>query len=427
VYAVAALLGATVVSSAFAAMTERVSVSSTDAQANSNSLYPAVSANGRYVAFVSRATNLVGGDTNGRYDVFVRDRGSGVTERVSVSTGGTEANGDSYGKPAISADGRFVAFASRASNLVPGDTNGESDVFVRDRLLGATERVSVSSTSLQANGGSYQPTISATGQVIAFASGASNLAVGDTNQRRDVFVRDRGNGTTQRVSVSLTGAGGRNPSQAPAISADGRLVAFESLAKNLVPRDSNNVEDVFVRNLATGKTRRVSVSSNGAEGGGRSEDPGISADGRVVAFASTSSHLVRGDTNGVEDVFVHNRVTDRTQRISISTHGRQGNGHSFGPVVTGNGRLVVFFSWATNLVGGDTNHWGDVFVRDRETHTTHCVSVSSAGDEANDQSQDPSASRDGRIVAFFSFASNLVAGDTNDTSDVFVRSRHSPS
>jgi Tol biopolymer transport system component len=426
VFALVGLLGVAGVGDAAAAVTVRVSVSSTEQQANSNSWYVGISADGRYVAFVSRASNLVAGDTNGEDDVFVRDRVMGVTERVSVSSNGSQGNNGS-GDPVISADGRFVAFTSVASNLVVGDTNGESDVFVRDRRLGTTERVSVSSTGLQATGGSFQPAISANGQVVAFASGASNLAAGDTNHRRDVFVRDRATDTTQRVSVSVTGAAGRNPSQTPAISADGRLVAFESLARNLVIGDTNHVQDVFVRNLGTGTTERVSVSSNGTQGGGRNEDPAISADGRLVTFSSESSNLVRSDTNRINDVFVHNRVTGKTQRISISTNGKQGHRPSFESTISRSGRFVAFFSWAVNLVRGDTNHTGDVFLRDRTTGITRRVSVSSTGEQANDQSQSGTVSADGRIVAFFSFASNLVAGDTNDTSDVFVRDRHSGS
>jgi Tol biopolymer transport system component len=408
---------------AAAPTTERVSVSSSGTQAKRGSMFPAISADGRYIAFSSKASNLVAGDTNGRPDVFVRDRTTGTTHRVNVSSSGTQANARSS-FPAISADGRYIAFLSEASNLVAGDTNGLRDVFVRDRATGTTRRVNVSSSGTQANSRSMSPAISADGRYVAFTSKARNLVAGDTNAAFDVFVRDRTTGTTHRVSVSSSGtqASGRSRSDFPAISADGRYIAFASTAHNLVAGDTNGKPDVFVRNRATGTTRRVSVSSSGAQANGWwSGFPAISADGRYVAFESNASNLVAGDTNGGSDVFVRDRTSRTTRRVSVSSSGTQANYGGGSPAISADGRYIAFYSSASNLVAGDTNAAFDVFVRDRATGTTQRMNVSSSGTQGNAGSWSPEISADGRYVAFVSHASNLVAGDTNDTFDVFVR------
>ena len=257
--------------SAYAGMIERVSLSSTGTQGNESSHASSISADGRFVAFESRASNLVEGDINGTDDIFVHDRETGTVELVSVSSNGAQANRSS-GFPSISADGRFVAFESRASNLIVGDTNNEMDVFLHDRTTGSTERVSVSSSGAQANAlYSSQPSISADGRFVAFSSFASNLVDSDTNNDRDVFVHDRATGTTERVSVSSSGEQTDFLySRAPSISADGRFVAFQSASRNLVAGDTNGKSDIFVHDRATGTTERVSVSSSGAQG----SDPG---------------------------------------------------------------------------------------------------------------------------------------------------------
>ncbi|MDH4065103.1 MAG: Ig-like domain-containing protein [Acidobacteriota bacterium] len=272
---------------------------------------PAISADGRWVAFASAASNLVEGDTNGRFDVFVYDREMGPTARVSVGPGGTQGNGESRGA-AISADGRWVAFHSSASNLVSNDTNGVFDVFVHDRDTRTTTRVSVATGGVQGNGRSYSilgsPAISADGRWVAFDSYASNLVAGDTNGFRDTFVHDRQTGTTTRVSVSTDGAEGNDSSYDPAISADGRWVAFPSAASNLVADDTNRILDVFVHDRQAGTTTRVSVSSWGDQGNDLSGFPAISADGRWVPFLSLARNLVLGDTDFfLEDVYLHDR------------------------------------------------------------------------------------------------------------------------
>lgn len=412
------------VGSAAGAVTERVSVSSTGAQANAGSVTGAMSTDGRFVVFSSSASNLVAGDANHHSDVFVRDRVAGGTDLVSVSSAGVQANEDSLGT-AISDDGRYVVFDSPASNLVAGDSDGSWDVFLRDRTAGVTERVSVSQTGQPANDESFGGAISANGRFVAFSSGASNLVRGDTNEKWDAFVWDRKTGATQRVSVSSHGAQatGRS-SSASTISADGRLVVFTSRASNLVAGDTNGASDVFVRNRATGRTWRVTLSSTGKQADSSSSGGAISADGRLVAFESAASNLAPNDTNERADVFVRNRVTGRTRRVSVSSRDKQGNGSSEGAAIAADGRYVGFWSHASNLVAGDTKGHIDVFVHDRATGRTRRVSVSSTGTEANGRSWWVVAiSADGRVAAFRSQASNLVPGDTNSSDDAFVRVR----
>jgi Tol biopolymer transport system component len=408
-----------------------VSVDSGGTQGNYESGAASISADGRYVAFDSRATNLVPGDTNGTWDAFIRDRQSGTTERVSVDSGGAQGNGLSGGS-SISADGRYLAFVSSATNLVPGDTNGALDVFVRDRQSGTTERVSVDSGGAQGNGVSYLSSISSDGRYVAFRSYAQNLVPGDTNGTWDVFVHDRQSGTTERVSVDSSGGQGNGNdwyNDRLSISADGRYVAFYSSGTNLVPGDTNGTWDVFVRDRQNGTTERVSVDSGGAQGNDLSRSPAISADGRYVAFRSFAQNLVPGDTNGTWDVFVHDRQSGTTERVSVDSSGGQAYGDNYNTgnlylSISADGRYVAFSSAAINLVPGDTNLSDDVFVRDRQSGTTERVSVDSSGTQGNGWSNYPSISADGRYVAFTSGATNLVPGDTNLYEDAFVRERN---
>jgi len=404
--------------------TTRVSVDSAGVEGNGLSLSTAISADGRIVAFDSYASNLVAGDTNGHWDVFVHDRLTGTTERLSVDSSGAQGNNYSL-DPDISADGQIVAFESLASNLVAGDKKGYWDVFVHDRSTGVTERVSVDSSGAQGNRSSDSPSISADGQIVAFSSYATNLVGGDTNGFVDVFVRDRSTGLTERVSVDSSGAEGNIDSVSPSISADGQIVAFFSGASNLVPGDTNGYADVFVHDRSTGLTERVSVDSSGGEGNNDSYLPAISADGQIVAFESNASNLVAGDTNRNPDVFVYNRSTGVTERVSVDSSGAQGNDVSGDPSISADGKIVAFVSGASNLVGGDTNVRIDVFVHDCLTGITERVSVDSSGAEGNGHSyiEYPAISADGQIVAFSSYASNLVSGDTNGAYDIFVHER----
>lgn len=389
-------------------------------QGNGDSMTPSISDDGRFVAFLSTASNLVNGDSNGYADVFVHDRQTEMTERVSLSSTGEQSNSD-INALAISGNGRFVAFVTGATNLAPGDTNGSRDVFVRDRQTGVTERISVSSNGEQANGASNALSISAEGRFVAFSSSSTNLVSGDTNGAQDIFVRDRQAGTTERVSISSAGAQANNASDFPSLSADGRFVAFVSGSSTLVTGDTNGQQDIFVRDRETGQTERLSVSSAGTQSFSGSFKPSISANGRLVTFYSNSSNLVDGDTNGTIDIFVRDREMGLTERVSVSTAGVQSNGNNNSPSISYDGRYVGFTSTATNLVGGDTNGTDDIFLRDRQTEVTEKVSVSSTGAQGNAWSNRPTISANGDFVAFDSFANNLVAGDTNGHGDVFVR------
>ena len=344
-----------------------------------------------------------------------------ATTRVSVDSAGAEGNGDcNAGRVSISQDGRFVAFDSTASNLVKGDTNAALDVFVYDRLKSTIERVSVDSSGAEANGASFFPMISQNGQVVAFHSKATNLVAGDTNGSEEVFVHDRQSGKTERMGVDSAGAQGNGGSFKSAISADGRFVSFYSYARNLVAGDTNAKPDVFVHDRQLATTERVSVDSAGMQSNDGSFKSSVSADGRFVTFSSYASNMVSGDTNGTWDVFVHDRQTGTTERLSVDSAGAEGNGNSFKSTISGDGRFVAFSSDASNLVAGDTNGVQDVFLRDRQAGTTRRVSVDSAGAESDGASDKSAISGDGRFVAIGSRATNLVSGDTNGFSDVFV-------
>jgi len=404
--------------------TTRASTDSAGLQANGLSTSASVSASGRFVAFSSKAANLTPGDTNGVTDVFVKDRQTGQTARVSVDSAGLQGNDESRA-PTLSNDGRYVAFESYATNLVAGDTNGNPDIFLHDRQTGQTRRVSVNSLGQQANGYSFSASISGDGLFVAFESASSNLVTGDTNGFEDVFVFDRSTSQTTRVSVDSAGGQSNLYSLDPSLSADGRFVAFHSGANNLVPGDTNGAADVFLHDRQTGNTKRVSVNSLGLQCSGYSDSAVVSADGSLIAFDSSATDLVLGDVNGFRDVFVHDRLTGKTTRVSVDSLGLQADRHSFEPSLAANNRFVAFASMATNLVPGDTNAAQDVFLHDLQTGATVRLSVDAAGAQSNGDSSNAarSLSDDGRFTAFSSAASNLVANDTNAALDVFLRDR----
>lgn len=371
---------------------------------------------------------------------------SGTVTRESVAESGRQGD-DSSSSPDLSADGRYLTFSSSASNLVPGDTNGQADIFVRDRHTSVVTRVSVSGLGTQANHFSFAPAISANGQHVSFSSVASNLVGGDTNGvndrlHHDVFVHNRLTGETLRVNVASDGseAQGAGGSFIPSsISADGRYVAFESTAPNLVSGDANGAADIFVRDVTARTTTRVNVASTvpplpALEAIGHSSRPSLSDDGRYVAFESNAPNLVIGDTNQAYDVFVHDRATAVTTRVSVASGGSQADDGQYRdsqvPALSADGSTVAFRSSASDLVGNDRNGRHDIFVHRRATGITDRVSVASNGTEANWGSGDgnnlrvAAISADGTRVAFRSHASNLVAGDANSEEDIFV---HGPS
>lgn len=415
---------------ALAGTTQRVSVSSLGVQGNSDSWSMTAMTNG-FVAFVSNASNLVVYDTNGGTDVFVRDLLLQTTQRVSVSSLGHQGWGglmdpfEAAPAVAISDDGGSVAFASDANNLVPWDRNRRRDVFVRDWLLGVTERESLSSLEVEGNGDSaeYQRVaISSDGRYVAFPSVASNLVPNDSDldDPSDVFVRDRLLGTTECVSVDrLSGYPAGFCHGNPAMSPDGRYVVFSSWSPNVVAGDANESEDVFLRDRQLGETYLISVDTNEQQADYDSYDAAVSADGRFVVFDSYASNLVPGDTNGWEDVFLRDRTLGTTTRISVSDPGEQGNGPSGDPSISADGRFVAFMSDASNLVPGDTNQAIDLFVVDLLKDTIARVSLTSAGEQTGGGGG--GISPDGGSVCLVSWADDVVEGDTNNACDVFVR------
>jgi uncharacterized repeat protein (TIGR01451 family) len=406
--------------------TELDSVSSASVQGNQDSELPAVSADGRFVAFVSLSDNLVAGDTNGAADIFVRDRLTGATERVSVSSTGAQANGDSgllngMGGPSISADGRFVAFDSQASNLVKGDTNGAIDVFVRDRLTGTTERVSVASNGTQGDGDSTHPAISADGSRVAFGSFAATLVQPDTNFASDVFVHDRTTGATVRISDAPDGSQGNNWSFSPDLNGNGHLVVFDTFASNLGGNPNATVQ-VFLRDLDAGVLEPISSPPGSTDPLEQGQLGSISPDGRFVVFDERSSTLLP------RAIVLLDRTTGTREIESVNDAGAQGNDDSSNPVVTADGRFVSFDSVASNLVSDDTNNRSDVFVRDRQAATTRRVSVGSNGEQGDLDSLGPAIDADGQVTAFFSAASTLVpeSGQSFFAYDIFVRDARPP-
>jgi Tol biopolymer transport system component len=309
----------------------------------------------------------------------VHDLKTGKTELVSVATDGTSGNDLSFWS-SISSNGRYVVFMSQATNLVPSDTNDTWDIFLRDLTTGETRIVSNGYDGKQANSQSEYPAISADGRYVAFASDATNLVQGDKNGYRDVFEYDRETGKTIRVSVATDGTETDNGTQvfALSISSDGKYVAFASLATTLVPDDTNKVWDIFVHDRDKGDTTRASVSSDGMQADGGSYGVSISANGRYVAFGSNATNLVPEDTNSFMDVFVHDRKSGQTQRVSVASDGTQGNEASgfsliapngidlaYGPLITSDGKTIAFMSNASNLVVGDTNSNQDIFINTR--------------------------------------------------------------
>jgi Tol biopolymer transport system component len=389
------------------------------AEGNGESDNAQLSADGNRVLFTSAADNLVEGDTGGWQDVFMLDRPSGELRRISVSGAGAEGNGDSWAK-ALSADGNCAVFISNATNLVADDTNGNSDVFLYDWDNRTVERVSLAHDGAQGNGDCEVAALSADGQFAVFATNSTNLVAGGTVGYQ-VFLRDRDVATTELISRSTGGVAGNDQSGNPTISADGQLVAFFSYADNLVPGDTNGAEDIFLRRRDTGTTERVSLTPLGAEANSGSYSPSISADGLFVAFSSDATNLEGpgNDTLGFRDIFVRDLTNAITERMRTDG-GAEPDGDGNDPQISANGRCVVYSSAATNLIDGDSNGFADVFVCDRLTAHTRRLSVSTFGAAANSGCIVPAISGDGTLVAFASRASTLVDGDTNAASDVFL-------
>ena len=405
--------------------TVRVSEAFGGGDATSNSNWPSVSADGRYVAFSSWASNLVPNDTNDESDVFVRDLMTGTTTLVSVASDGTQANGVSF-TPSISGNGDVVAFRSDATNLIANDTEGHTDVFVHVISTGVTSRVSQTPTGEGANEDSSEPAISANGRVVAFSSVATNLVrvhVNATGLCCDIFVHKLATGRNKLGDPMLNGKGASD-SFLPVLSANGRYLAFGSwgcdIATGIECLDESNV---YEQDMRTKTMTLVTRAYSGTVGFGCGANPAISADGTKVAFISDGANLVPGDTNGAYDVFVRDLTTGVTTRVSVNSHGGQTNGGLGRVTMSSDGNLIAFQSDAWNIVPNDDNLVQDIFVHDMKTGKTTRASVSSSGAEADAYSANAAISADGSVVAFESDAGNLVESDQNITTDIFA---HSP-
>jgi TolB protein len=381
---------------------------------------PALASSGRAVAFLSKASNLIAADADGVRDVLVVDLPSGAAECASVSTDGSKANAD-CSDPALDRRGRLVAFASLADNLVPDDANLQRDVFVRDRKTGVTRRVSVSSAGAEADGHSEHPRLSGNGRLLVFSSVATNLVEGDTNDDSDVFLRDLLAGQTTRLSLSQAGAQAGGGSLLPEISSNGRFVAFMSHASNITPDDTNPSRDVFVRDLKTGAVEQVSVTSDELCCHAPCGAMTISGNGRRVVFESDAIDLDGADAWVGGDIFVRDRKLGTTTLLSGPLAGAQADGDSFAPALSANGRWVVFTSLSSQAVEGDGNGVADVFRRDLKTGAVERISVSSEGSEGHADSVEGQVSRDGRLVAFSTRADDLVEGAGNGVALVALR------
>ncbi|MBI3848808.1 MAG: PD40 domain-containing protein [Verrucomicrobia bacterium] len=382
---------------------------------------PGVSADGRFVVFVSTADDLVTNDSNGAFDVFVRDRQLGSTLLVSVNSSGTRSGNGASQSPTLSSNGQFVVFESAASDLVPNDTNNASDVFLRDLVAGTTTLISVNTAGVSpGNLESTAPSITPNGRYVLFASRASNLAASDANNAVDLFVRDTVAGTTTLVtrnSANTASSAGRSViwDGNRQISDDGRWVTFHSSATNVVSGDSNAKIDVFMRDLQTSSNLALSVNTAGTGlGNGDSQNPSMDISGSYVVFQSAASNVATNDTNSGLDVFLRDRVAGTTALVSVNTNGASSTSSSSGsPVLSKDGNVVVFVSTANNLVLGDTNSSGaDLFHRDLAAGTTTLIASGvTLLTSAQGARFVPALSADGRFVIYQDVSKNLVLFD----------------
>jgi Tol biopolymer transport system component len=405
-----------------AAPTTLISRRSQKNPSNGVSSEPATSQTGQFVAFRSSATNLDSERcNNGVNHIFLRDRNTGTIRCVSLNSNGRQGDQDSLA-PSISADGQFIAFTSTATNLAGNKCdNGFHQIYVRDRTTGTTTCVSLNSNGHEGNQDSNASSISADGTLIAFDSAATNLAGNKCdNGFNHIFVHDLRAGTTTCVSVRTNGDEGNGDSFDPSISADGRVVVFQSTATNLANRCSNGNAHIYMHNLTTGETSCVSLNNEGEQSNGNSTLARVSSDGRFVVFQSDTTNFTQRCSNGFRHIFVRDTVEDRTICASLDNHGTQGNNDSVQPSISSDGRFVAFSSAANNLTGNRCVAGNvQVFVRDRANEKTKCASVGPKKVEGNSQSINPSISANGALVTFESDSNNLVKTDTNGLRDVF--------
>ncbi|GJD73844.1 Hint domain-containing protein [Methylobacterium goesingense] len=397
----------------------RVSVGSDGTQANGSSSNPIISPDGTKVVFESDATNLTPNDTNGQRDIFLKDLVNNQISRLSVSANGDQANGLSS-NASFSPDGTKVTFTSIANNLVPGDTNGAFDSFVKDIATGSITRVSLSSSGVQSSGGdSGTPVLSPDGTMAIFQSNARFLPQ-DNNTANDIYLKNLTTNATTLVSSSSDGVP-NNGTQTyrPSFAENGSKVAFLSNASNLVPNDTNNNIDLFIKDLQSNNITRVSTASDGSQIAGATNQYAISPDGSKVAFTSGATNLVPNDTNGRGDVFLKELSSGVVTRISTNSDGSQLNNTSTNPVFSADGKYLAFETIASNVLPNNSAPGGGVVTKNLSTGETTFVSRSVDG-STGESGINPSLSADGSKIAFQSFSTNLTTGDTNGVSDVFV-------
>jgi len=411
---------------------ERVSVAANGNEVAGYFFVTDVTPDGRYVVFAYSLDDLVPGDSNGKSDVFVLDRDDGSIELISVNSNEVQPTGVDGGSSngTISNDGRYVAFESKSAELVLNDTNGLVDVFVRDRQTTNTARVSLSNGGMQITGNS-RGSISGSGNFVVFQSDGDDAVTGDTNTEQDVFRRDLVNQDTIRVSISDVEMEAIYPfggSFSPSISDDGNRIGFLSGAENLVADDDNGHQDMFVRDVADGTTTRVSLTSTGAqqENGGCNETAVISANGLTVAFASSADNLVPGDNNGLTDVFVREIGSTSLEIVSVATGSTTfiTDGFTSFPTISPDGRYVGFWSRSTQLDPRHVNGAFHGYIHDRQSKRTETINISTTGQFADNASVFDSSSEapifaSGGVYVFTSSSDELVPGDTDETNDVY--------
>ena len=431
------------------AQAELVSVEASGVEtANDTSLLSAVTPDGRYVVFVSSASNLSNvPDHNGNQDVYLRDRQTGVTTLISINAAGTAAGNGYSDSPAITPDGRYVLFTSFAPDIsaLP-DSNGQSDVFVRDVQAGTTILVSANhSGSATGNSSSSALTsmISDDGRFVVFESNATDLTlIPDTNNTKDIFRRDIHTGETKIASINsannAAASGFSFFSARRQMSLDGRYVVYTSTAEDIVANDNNNQQDVFLRDFDLDESVLISKNISGTGSANSfSGRESISEDGRYVVFGSPATNLVNfPDGNGTWDVFLHDRQTETTSLLSTNSagtsaaNGPSGQDQVGGPAIFQGGRYVVFHSFATDLVVSDTNGDLDIFIKDMQTGDISLVSANVLGnDSGNGMSFLYSvglnyfgSSTEGPLITFVSLADDLTnTPDSNGQYDVFLR------
>jgi Tol biopolymer transport system component len=342
--------------------TALVSATPAGASGDDASSWPRISPDGRFVAFPSDATNLVSPPSTGT-SLFLRDVAEGKTVRFPPTVDGKPINDFFEGPHAVSNGGRFVLFDSNASNLVRGETNGVNDAFLYNSRTGRVIRVSVGPNG-QGNGDSGGGAMSSDGRFVAFWSRATNLVPGDTNGEGDAYSRDRRLGTVTKVSLGSNGEQGNDNSADPAVSDDGRFVAFLSYADNLVPGDTDGSQDLFLRDLKAKTTVNLTPGDLVPGESQRGLRVPISADGRYVSL-HTDAALAPADTNGSDDAYLYDRLSQGYILVSVGHQGQLGNEGSFAARVAANGSTVAFESSASNLVPRDRNGHGDCFLRTR--------------------------------------------------------------